>query len=103
MRKLASFVINYKLPIIAVFLFLAIVGGYYASKLVVNSDLMKILPPDDPIIQRYKEFMQNSSTGDITYVVLQTYEKTRKELKSSKMSLKNSSILQRTFHTLKAS
>ena len=84
MRKLASFVINYKLPIIAVFLFLAIVGGYYASKLVVNSDLMKILPPDDPIIQRYKEFMQNSSTGDITYVVLQTYEKNQEGIEKLK-------------------
>ncbi|OAA30412.1 RND transporter [Kosmotoga arenicorallina S304] len=84
MRKLASFVINYKLPIIAVFIFLAVVGGYYASKLVVNSDLMKILPPDDPVIKRYKEFMENSSTGDITYVVLKTFEKSSQGIEKLK-------------------
>ncbi|AKI97617.1 efflux RND transporter permease subunit [Kosmotoga pacifica] len=88
MRKFAAFVVNYKLPIIAVFLFLTVIGGYYASKLVVNSDLMKILPPDDPVIKRYREFMRNSSTGDITYVVLQTDEKNEKGVEKLKRAAK---------------
>ncbi|TYB92091.1 MAG: RND transporter, partial [Kosmotoga sp.] len=84
MRQLSSFINNYKIPIVAFFISLSILGAYLSSKLIVNSDLMKILRPDDPVVQKYENFSINNNTSNISYVVLKTDLKNQDGIKSLK-------------------
>ncbi|MFO7882452.1 MAG: MMPL family transporter [Kosmotogaceae bacterium] len=84
MRQLSSFVSNYKIPIIAFFISLSILGAYLSSKLMVNSDFMRILPPDDPVVQKYESFSVSNNTENISYVVLKTELKNQDGIKALK-------------------
>ncbi|MEA2067272.1 MAG: MMPL family transporter [Thermotogota bacterium] len=72
MRQLSNFINNYKIPIVAFFISMSILGAYLSSKLMVNSDFMRILPPDDPVVQKYEDFSVNNNSSNISYVVLKT-------------------------------
>ncbi|MFW6120903.1 MAG: efflux RND transporter permease subunit [Petrotogales bacterium] len=84
MRRLSSFVSNYKIPIVAFFISLSILGAYLSSKLMVNSDFMRILPPDDPVVQKYQNFSVINNTSNISYVVFKTDLKNQEGINSLK-------------------
>lgn len=89
MRKLSRFVNNYKIPMIAFFISLSILGAYLSSKLMVNSDFMRILPPDDPVVQKYKNFSISHNTSNISYVVLKTDLKNQDGIDALKATAEN--------------
>ncbi len=60
------------------FIILGAFGAYLSMKLSVDSDLLKILPQDDPIVKQYNRFISADTSGGVTYVVLQTDDKTEK-------------------------
>jgi len=60
------------------FIILGAFGAYLSMKLSVDSDLLKILPQDDPIVKQYNRFISGDTSGGVTYVVLQTDDKTEK-------------------------
>jgi len=60
------------------FIILGAFGAYLSMKLSVDSDLLKVLPQDDPIVKQYNRFISGDTSGGVTYVVLQTDDKTEK-------------------------
>ncbi|HDP78739.1 MAG TPA: RND transporter, partial [Mesotoga infera] len=78
MQRLSEFVIKHRAAVIVFFIILGAFGAYLSMKLSVDSDLLKILPQDDPIVKQYNRFISGDTSGGVTYVVLQTDDKTEK-------------------------
>lgn len=78
MQRLSEFVIKHRAAVIVFFIILGTFGAYLSMKLSVDSDLLKILPQDDPIVKQYNRFISGDTSGGVTYVVLQTDDKTEK-------------------------
>ncbi len=74
-RRLSEFVIKYRLAVIVFFGVLGLFGIFLSSKLSIDSDLMKILPEDDPIIKQYESFISSGTSREVTYIALKTYDK----------------------------
>jgi len=78
LQRLSEFVIKHRAAVIVFFFILGAFGAYLSMKLSVDSDLLKILPQDDPIVKQYNRFISGDTSGGVTYVVLQTQDKTEK-------------------------
>ncbi|KUK68037.1 MAG: Exporter of the RND superfamily protein-like protein [Mesotoga infera] len=78
MQRLSELVIKHRAAVIVFFIILGAFGAYLSMKLSVDSDLLKILPQDDPIVKQYNRFISADTSGGVTYVVLQTDDKTEK-------------------------
>ncbi|PZC52171.1 MULTISPECIES: RND family transporter [unclassified Mesotoga] len=78
MQRLSELVIKHRAAVIVFFIILGAFGAYLSIKLSVDSDLLKILPQDDPIVKQYNRFISADTSGGVTYVVLQTDDKTEK-------------------------
>ncbi len=78
MQRLSELVIKHRAAVIVFFIILGAFGAYLSMKLSVDSDLLKVLPQDDPIVKQYNRFISGDTSGGVTYVVLQTDDKTEK-------------------------
>jgi hypothetical protein len=78
LQRLSELVIKHRAAVIVFFIILGAFGAYLSMKLSVDSDLLKILPQDDPIVKQYNRFISADTSGGVTYVVLQTDDKTEK-------------------------
>jgi len=78
LQRLSELVIKHRAAVIVFFIILGAFGAYLSIKLSVDSDLLKILPQDDPIVKQYNRFISADTSGGVTYVVLQTDDKTEK-------------------------
>jgi len=78
LQRLSELVIKHRAAVIVFFIILGAFGAYLSMKLSVDSDLLKVLPQDDPIVKQYNRFISGDTSGGVTYVVLQTDDKTEK-------------------------
>ncbi|ACR79115.1 exporter of the RND superfamily protein-like protein [Kosmotoga olearia TBF 19.5.1] len=88
MQKLSRFVFTYRVPIVVFFVVISAIGFYLSTNLVVDSDLLKLLPRESDVVKRYENFVKWSSTDDVTFIVLKTNNKTQKGLDELKAAAK---------------
>ncbi len=72
MKKFSETVVRLRLPIISFFVIMGVLGAYLSTRLVVDSDWLKILPEDDPIVVENQAFIDRTMSQDVTYVVLKS-------------------------------
>ncbi|CCU83821.1 MAG: MMPL family transporter [Thermotogae bacterium] len=82
MLRLSEFVIRHRVAVIVFFVILGAFGAYLSTKLNIDSDLLKILPKDNPVVKQYNRFISGDTSGDVTYIVLQTDDKTEKGIEN---------------------
>ena len=82
MLRLSEFVIRHRVAVIVFFVILGAFGAYLSTKLNIDSDLLKILPKDNPVVKQYSRFISGDTSGDVTYIVLQTDDKTEKGIEN---------------------
>ncbi|MDD5743762.1 MAG: RND transporter, partial [Mesotoga sp.] len=75
MDRLSEFIIRHRAAVVVFFGILGIFGAFLSSKLSIDSDLMKILPEDDPVIRQYESFIEGNSSRDVTYIVIKSDDK----------------------------
>jgi len=73
--RLSEFIIRHRAAVIVFFGILGIFGAFLSSKLSIDSDLMKILPENDPVIRQYESFIEGNSSRDVTYIVIKSDDK----------------------------
>ncbi|HAA85398.1 MAG TPA: RND transporter [Kosmotogaceae bacterium] len=72
MKKFSETVVRLRLPIISFFVIMGILGAYLSTRLVIDSDWLKILPDEDPIVVENQAFIDQATSQDTTYLVLKT-------------------------------
>lgn len=82
LQRLSEFVVRHRAAVVVFFVILGAFGAYLSLKLNIDSDLLKILPQDDPVVKQYNRFINGDTSGDVTYIVLQTQDKTEKGIEN---------------------
>src|SRR5678815_516515 len=72
-KRLATIVLNFRLPLMILLLAVTAVMGYYASKVTLSYEFAKAIPTDNPKYQEYLSFKQKfGDDGNLLVIGVQT-------------------------------
>ncbi len=59
-KRLGTFVINYRLPLLVALFIVTVIMGFFASKVKLSYEFARAIPIDNPKYKEYKEFRNGS-------------------------------------------
>ncbi len=72
-KRLGTFVINYRLPLLVALLIVTIIMGFFASKVKLSYEFARAIPTDNPKYKEYKEFREKfGDDGNVLVVGVQS-------------------------------
>ena len=72
MKKLAAWIIRFRLPLLAAIVLLTVFFSYQLTKLRIDSDILNYLPQDDPVVVLFREVGEKFGGNSLAIVALET-------------------------------
>ncbi len=72
MKRLAAWIIQFRLPLLAAIVLLTIFFAYQLTKLRIDSDILNYLPQDDPVVVLFREVGEKFGGNSLAIVALET-------------------------------
>ena len=72
MKRLASWIIQFRFPLLAAIFLLTVFFSYQLTKLRIDSDILNYLPQDDPVVVLFREVGEKFGGNSLAIVALET-------------------------------